>query len=87
MFAILAFGSGGNLHDLWTVQIFFSLGLWGPLDCGGPRHLPSRPMLKDGSASHSKHWNSKIIDGASEAAGIAHAVASPWMPVLSGSPN
>ena len=26
VFASLAFGSGGNLHELWTVQVFSSLG-------------------------------------------------------------
>ena len=26
VFTILAFGSGGNLHDLWTDQVFSSLG-------------------------------------------------------------
>ena len=26
VFATLAFGSGGNLHEIWTVQVFSSLG-------------------------------------------------------------
>ena len=26
VFATLAFGSGVNSHELWTVQVFFSLG-------------------------------------------------------------
>ena len=25
VFATLAFGSGGNLHEIWTVQVFSSL--------------------------------------------------------------
>ena len=26
VFATLAFGLGGNLHEIWTVQVFSSLG-------------------------------------------------------------
>ena len=26
VFATLAFGSGVNLHEIWTVQVFYSLG-------------------------------------------------------------
>ena len=26
VFVTLAFGSGGNLHEIWTVQVFSSLG-------------------------------------------------------------